>query len=167
MFVAVCVSCIAIVAWNGRWEGLLTRTDRTWIVDLGRFPVWAPPPIPPFSRFSKEFKDSEGFPNEDSPGLSISRELKSDWMAVDLLLFLWPATLVGGLAYLAFRGDRRDVVLHCGLSVGIGLTIAASLCAALWLLCGGWGAPAPEFFGGLGLVGGLLVGLGSFTARRG
>jgi hypothetical protein len=166
IFVAACLSCIVVVAWNSRWEGSLTRTDHTIIVDLGRSPVWAPPAVPPYSRFSKDFKDSQGFPDEDDPGLSIRRELKSDWMAVDLLLYLWLVTVVGGLLYLGVRGDRRDVVLHCGLSVGIGLTIAASVCVGLWLLCGGWGAPAPEFFGGLGLVGGLLVGLGSLRTRR-
>jgi hypothetical protein len=161
-----CLGCVALVALNGRWEGRLTRGNHTWIVDLGRAPVWVPPSDPTYARFREDFKESEGFPAEGSPGLTVQRVLKLDWMAVDLLLYLWPVTVVGGLLYLAVRGERRDLILHLGLAAGIGLTAGAAACIGLWLLFGGWGPPAPEFFGGLGLVAGIVVGLVSFKRGR-
>jgi hypothetical protein len=83
-------------------------------------------------------------------------------MTVDLLLHLWPVTVVGGLLYLAMRRKRRDLTLHLGLSAGIGLTASGAACLGLWLVFGGWGPPAPEFFGGLGFVLGIVGGLLSF-----
>jgi hypothetical protein len=161
-FLLVCFGCVALVAWNGRWEGRLTRTNFTWIVDLGRAPIWLPPPEPTYGTFQKDFKESEGFPSEGTPGLTIKRVLKVDWMAVDLLLYLWPVSVIAGGLYLATRGTKRDLVLHIGLSAGIGLTGGALTCVGLWLLFGGWGPPAPEFFGGLGLAAGMLAGLVSY-----
>jgi hypothetical protein len=96
------------------------------------------------------------------PDLTIKPILKVDWMAADLLLYLWPVTVVGGVLYLAIRGRRRDVILHLGMCAGLGLTVGAVACIGLWLLFGGWGPPAPELFGGLGLVAGIVGGLGSF-----
>jgi CHASE2 domain-containing sensor protein len=87
-------------------------------------------------------------------------------MAVDLLFYLWLVSVIGGLLYLAVRGERRDLVLHLALSAGMGLTASAAACIALWLLFGGWGPPAPEFFGGLGLVVGIIVGRRSFKRVR-
>jgi hypothetical protein len=162
VFLLACLGCVALVAWNGRWEGRLTRGGHTWIVNLGRAPIWAPPPEPAHTTFQKDFKESEGLPAADTPGLTIKRVLKVDGMAVDLLLYLWPVTVVGGLLYLSTRGKRRDLALHLGLSAGIGLTAGAAVCFGLWLLFGGWGPPAPEFFGGLGLVGGIIGGRVSF-----
>jgi hypothetical protein len=66
------------------------------------------------------------------------------------------------LLYLAMRGERRDLTLHLALSAGIGLTAGAVACIGLWFLFGGWGPPAPEFFGGPGLVVGVVGGLASF-----
>ena len=166
IFLAACLGCIAIVAWNGRWEGRLTRGNHTWIVDLGRAPVWAPPSDPVYAMFEEDFKASEDFPAEGAPGLIIRRVLKLDWMAVDLLLYLWFVTVAVGLLYLAMRRARRDLLLHLGLSAGIGLTAGAAVCIGVWLMFGGWGPPDPEFFGGIGLVLGIVLGLGTFQRRR-
>jgi hypothetical protein len=166
LFLVACLGCVAAVAWNGRWEGHLTRGNQTWLVDLGFAPVWAPPADPRYARFQEDFKESEGFPSEGTPGLTIERVLKFDWMAVDLLLSLWPVTVASGLLYLAVRGGRRDLILHLGLSTGIGLTAGAAACVGLWLLLGGWGPSSPEFAGGLGLVVGVVVGLGYFKPGR-
>ncbi len=166
LFLVACLGCVGIIAWNGRWEARLTCAEHTWIVDLDPAPVWAPPEVPSYARFKHDFKDSEDFPAEESPGLSIRGVLKLDWVAVDLLLYLWPVTLIGAALYLALRGGDRDLVLHCAMSVSVGMTLAALACIGLWLLYGGWGPPAPELFGGLGLVGGLIAGLASFYPRR-
>ena len=37
------------------------------------------------------------------------------------------------------------------------MTAAAAACFALWLVVGGWGAPAPELFGLVGVVAGTLL----------
>ena len=161
-FLLGCLGCVAYVAMNGRWEGRLTGARCTWIVGLGPAPIWAPPPEPVHATFQKDFGESENFPPQGAPGLTIKRVLKVDKMAGDLLLYLWLVTVICGLLYLASRGKTRDLVLHLGLSAGIGLTAGATACVGLGLVLGGWGLPAPGFFGGLGLVGGIAGGLLSF-----
>jgi hypothetical protein len=168
VFLAACIGCVAIVAWRGHWQGRLIYANHTWIVDLSRAPIWAPPAVPPYSMFWEDFEASEGFPPEGASGVTIQRVLMLDWMAVDLLLDLWVVTIAGGLLYLAVRGERRDLILHVGLSAGICLTVGAAASIGLWLLCGGWGPPAPGVFGGLSLIVGFVAGLLSFkpgTAR--
>jgi hypothetical protein len=172
LFLLACLSCFAIVACNGRWEARLTDAKYTTIVDLGRSPLWAPPPVPTHARFRDEVEDSEAirkgrFPSESSSRGTIVLVLRLDWMAVDLLLYLWPVTVVAGLLYLAGRGKRRDLILHLGLSAGIGLTVAAVTCVGVWMLYGGWGPPDPESYGGYGLLLGILVGLISFRWSKG
>jgi hypothetical protein len=165
VFLVACLACIVNVSWNGRWEGRLKLAGHTWIVDLGRSPVWDPPTEPPYAKFQEVFTLSKGFPVDGTQGTTINRALMLDWMAFDLLLYLWLITLAGGLGYLFVRKKRRSLILHLGLSVGIGLTASAVVCIGLWLLLGGWGPPVPEFFGGLGLVLGFVVGLASFNRR--
>jgi hypothetical protein len=164
VFLLACFGGVAFAAWSGRWEGRLTSGNCTWIMDLGRNPVWAPPPDPQYAQFQEHFRGD--FPTEAPKGLTIQRVLKLDWMAADLLLYLWAVTVAFGLLYLAVRGERRDLILHLGLSTGIGLTAGAAFCIGLWMLFGGWGPPTPEFFGGLGLVVGIISGLASFQGSR-
>jgi len=165
-FVAAFFGCIAVVAANARWEARLVRANHTWIVDLGRSPVWAPPSSDiTYARFKKDFSESNTFPTEDAPGTTIQRSLKIEWMAADFMLYLWPVSIVAGLLYLTLRGSQRDLILHVGMSVGIGLTTAVVVCVGIWILFGGWGPPAPEVFGGLGLLVGIIAGLGSFGPR--
>ena len=162
VFLLACLGCAALVAMNGRWEGRLAGANGTWILDLDRSPIWAPPPEPVYATFQKDFNDSATFPPQGAAGITIKRVLKVDWMALDLLLYLWLVTVVGGVLYLATRGRSRDLVLHVGLYAGIGLTAGAIVCVGLWLVFGGWGPPSPGFFGGLGLFGGIVGGLVSF-----
>jgi hypothetical protein len=162
LFLLVCLGCVALVGINGRWEGWLTGPNCAWTVDLDRAPIWAPPPEPVYATFQKDFNESETFPPQGAPGLTIKRVLRVDRMAFDLLLSLWLATVICGVLYLATRGRRRDLVLHVGLFVGIGLTAGAITCVGLWLVFGGWGPPSPGFFGSLGLFGGIVGGLVSF-----
>lgn len=167
VFLLCCLGCVFLVSFNGRWEGWLIRANDRWIVDLSRAPIWAPPPEPVHATFQAVFNESEYFPAQGTPGLTIKRVLKVDWMAVDLLLYLWPVTVVGGLIYLATRERRRDLVLHLGMSAGFGLSSGAIACIGLWMLFGGWGPPAPGFFGGLGLVGGIVGGFLSYNPESG
>jgi hypothetical protein len=156
-----CLACVAWVAARGRYEARLSQGNQTWIIDLERSPVWAPPPVPPYERFKNEFND---LPPQGS-GNTINRVLKLDWMAVDLFLDLWIVMLLGGICYWASRGTRRDWLLHCVAASGVGLTAGWACCAGMWLICGGWGPPIPELFAGVGLLIGAGVGLSSFTKR--
>jgi len=76
-----------------------------------------------------------------------------------VLLDLTRGVFVLATAYIAWRGQRRDVVFHCVLGTAIGITCAAVICLGFWLLFGGWGPPAPEWFGLAGLVAGLFLAL--------
>jgi len=128
--------------------------ERTWFIDLDRRPVWSPPDVPAYGQFQDVFKD---LPAEATPGLSITRALMWDWMLVDLLLYLWGVAAAFGILYLLARGRRRDPVLHGALCLGAAMMAAAAACFGLWLLVGGWGAPAPELFGLVGVAAGTLL----------
>ena len=154
-FLAALVLSILFVAARGRWEGSLTLGNRTWIIDLERAPVWSPPAVPPYELFTRTFHD---LPAASTPGLEIMRVFKWEWVLVEFALYLWGITLVFGLLYLSEPGRRRDAALHYALSVAAGLTGAAFICVALWLVFGGWGPPFPVFFSLLGITSGILIG---------
>jgi hypothetical protein len=157
IFLAACLGCVAIVAVNGRWEARLTYRNVTSIIDQGRSPIWAPPELPSYERFREDFGKSPDFPAVDAPPVPIERKLKLDWMAADLLLYLWFVTVPFGLLYFAVRGRTRDPILGAGLSAGIGLTGGAAACIGTYMLLGGWGPPTPALFGGLGLAIGVAL----------
>jgi hypothetical protein len=154
LFLAALMVCASLVSVRGRWEGGLHLGGRTWYIDLDRRSIWNPPAVPTYGQFRSVFDD---LPAETTPGLTITRALKWDWMLVDLLLWLWGVTAIFGILYPLARGRRRDPVLHGALCVGAGMTAAAAACFGLWLLIGGWGAPAPELFGLVGVVAGTLL----------
>jgi len=154
LFVAALVLCVTEILVRGQWEGRLRLGQHTWFIDLDRRPVWNPPPVPTYGQFRNVFED---LPAEATPGLTITQALKWDWMLIELLLWLWGMTTLFGLLYPLARGHRRDHVLHGALCVGAAMTAAAAACFALWLVVGGWGAPAPELFGLLGVAGGILL----------
>ena len=164
LFVLASLACVIDVAWSENWEGHLTSGDGTWILDLERAPIWPPPEPPSHEEFRKAFGDSEGFPAENAPDLWIRPVLNLEFTATDLLLRLWPVAVLAGLLYLILRRGNRDLILHCALSTGAGMTLGASVCLGLWFAYGGWGPPSPVFFGGTGWAVGLLAGIGSWMA---
>ena len=165
IFVLACLGCVAYEAENVPWEGHLMAPGRhPAIVELGRSPIWAPPPEPTYATF-EDFRGFPDFPDQGTPGLEIRRVLAVDWIEMDLMLYLWAVTVTCGLVYLAVRGRRRDIVLHLVLWAGIGLTAGIALSMMRWLAVRG---PAYElWFGGLGLVGGIVGGLLSFRREGG
>lgn len=150
------------IASNGRWEGRLVAGGVTWHLDLTNAPLWSPPPVPNYDAFQQHFSAAAELPFEGTPGLSIDRALKFDWMLVELLLLIWPISVVLGLLYRAVRGERRDLILHLALAVGVGLTCGAAACMGLWFIGGGWGPPLPAAFGGMALILSLVIGLLSY-----
>jgi hypothetical protein len=154
LFIAAVAVCATAVLERGRWEGRLRVGESTWLIDLDRRPIWVPPDVPAYRQFQEVFED---LPGEATPGLTITRALMRDWMLVDFLLYLWGVAAALGILYLLARGRRRDPVLHGALCLGAAMTAAAAACFGLWLLVGGWGAPAPELFGLVGVAAGTLL----------
>jgi len=159
LLIATSLASIAVVALRGQWQGRLAKGNESWIVDLGRSPIWEPPPEPIYAEFAKEFKGSDNFPLPNDNGISIRRRLKYDWMAGDLLIYLWVTTVVCGVLYLATRKNRRDIVLHCVVCV------ASCLTAAVVLFIASWGNGA-EILGSTALAIGIVVGLATYKRER-
>ena len=158
-FLALCFASVALVAWYAQWYYQLRLEGSTLFIRPNRSPVWNPPDVPTYAQFRQTF---EYLPEEAPPVSSIRRKLNLNWMALDLLLCLWLVTVVVGVIYLMSRKKRRDIVLQCALSIGIGLSIAAGSCIGLWLYVDSWGPPLPVTFGCLGLVFGFLRGILTF-----
>jgi hypothetical protein len=162
LLLAGCLGAIALSAATAPWEARLVRGNHSWIMDLGRHPAWQPPAAPDYTAFRQHFDRSEDFPPPDG-GWVIRVSYDPVDVGLAALAYSWPVAAVCGLLYLAVRGPRRDVVLHCALRVAAGLSIAVAACVGLWCVVGGWGPPAVGCFGVLGVVGGIVSGLMSFS----
>src|SRR5215831_18580004 len=114
-FLVTCLACPLLAMGNCRWQGKLTLDYHTWIVDLGRTPLWSPPAVPSYAKFKEAFKDSADLPTEDSAGLAITRQVDLESLVIELFPYLWIVTVVFGLLYLAGRGTRRDPILHVAM----------------------------------------------------
>jgi hypothetical protein len=77
-------------------------------------------------------------------------------MVGSLLFYLWWVLLLFGVVYFVGRGDRRDLLLHCGVGIWSGLTTAAVLAyIATPTILGSHPAPMP--FAYVGMLCGLAV----------
>jgi hypothetical protein len=157
-----CLGAIAVAAASASWEGHLILGGHTWIMDLGRHPVWNPPAAPDYDAFRNHFERSKEFPPPDG-GWGIDRHCDLFGIGLMAVAYSWPITLVCGLAYIAIRGLRRDVVLHCALWAAGGMSLGFVACIALWFVAGGWGPPMPGCFAFIGVIGGIYYGLASFA----
>ena len=163
IYLLACAGCLAYVACTVTWKATLTVGNTSWIFDLGRAPVWSAPPDPGYEEFREKFDDSDGFPLKQTPGLTIESVPKLGWSLIELLLYVGAVTLVCGLAYVAIRGERRDLTLHLALHTGAALAVSSAICIGLWLVLGGWGPPGLLCFGSLGVVVGLAWGFDSYA----
>jgi hypothetical protein len=156
-----CGGAVGMAAATAPWKARLFQGNHSWVVDLGRHPVWHAPPSPDYESFRQWFEHSREFPRpNDGWGISIGYDPVEVGFAA--VAYSWLVALVCGLLYLAVRGPRRDAVLHCSLHVAAGLAAALAACIGLWCVIGGWGPPAAPCFGVLGVVGGIFSGLASF-----
>lgn len=161
LLLAGCLGAVAVSAATAPWEARLVQGNHSWIMDLGRHPVWQPPAAPDYAAFRQHFERSEGFPPPNG-GWAIRAGYDPAGVGLTAVAYCWPVAVVCGLLYFAARGPRRDVGLHCALHVAAGLTVAVAACVALWCVVGGWGPPAVGCFEVLGVVGGIISGLASF-----
>lgn len=163
MLLVGCVGAVGLSAATVRWEGLLVRGNHTWLIDLGRHPVWDPPQPPEYERFRQTFEQDEDFPLPQ--GCTTRAAYDPAEVALAAMLYMWPVTGLCGLLYIVARGPRRDFVLHCAAWVAAGLAASVVSCVGLWCLAGGWGPPAAGCFAVLGIVAGMACGVVTF--RRG
>jgi hypothetical protein len=153
LFLIAITGCLVSAAALAQWESRLLVGNCAFIIDLREAPLWSPPDAPTYAEFREKFTD---LPPSGPRGPVF---LKWDRVLLDLLMHVWGVMALFSAAYIAWRGQRRDVVFHCVLGTAIGMTCAAVICLGFWLLFGGWGPPAPEWFGLAGLVAGLFLAL--------
>jgi len=163
IFLTCLTLCGLLALNNARWEGHLTHSYQSWIIDLERSPAWRPPPKPGFEIFHEHFKKSLSSLHANPTSARIDRVLKLDTMALEFFLYAWPVLIIFGLMNISKKGDVRDVVLHLGFCAAIGLSMGALLCILLWLVFGGWGPPIPMLFGLVGIYGGIVYGYRDYT----
>lgn len=157
MFVIGSVGLLVAVSLRGQWEARLRTTDAgTFISHLPTTPVWQPPAVPAYHHFTEIF---DNLPAEQPNSSIIAIVTRWDWMALEVLLWFWLLASFIGVLYIMARGACVDTLLHFVLHLAIGLTLGAIACVGLWLMFGGWGPPAPLFFGTCGLILGIVLGV--------
>lgn len=144
------------VTHSAIWEGRYRAGRGTLILRLAEQPLWSPPPTPTYATFVDTYDHLSAVP---SPEGRIYRVLKWDWMLLEWLMYACAILVLTAPFYWFMRRQRPDPVLHIASSIGLGMFASAVLCIGLWLLVGGWGPPAPLFFGLSGLLVGGTVGL--------
>jgi hypothetical protein len=157
---------VFVVLYQGYWQAQLFTGETTFIINLAEAPLWVPPPVPTYATFQKTFQHSQSFPSDRASEFDIRRVLLVESTILLFLFYLWLITGTVSWLYRVSRGTERDIVLHVTQSAWVGLTAAALGCFVLWVLFGGWGPPAPVFFGSLGFVGGFIGGLLKFKRNE-
>ncbi len=137
------------------WEARYTAGNGTCIMKLPETAIWDPPLLPAYSEFAATF---DHLPQTQPPNSRIYRLLKWDWMLLELLFYCLGSFVLVTPLYWLTRRASPDPVLHVTTWIGIGMTGSAVDCLVLWLVFGGWGPPAPLFFGIVGLFVGAIAG---------
>ena len=119
------------------------------MIDLPTSPVWSSPNVPQVELFERTF---EGF--ESSADAEVLVYHKWGWWMTELLFKWLLAFLV--IVPVAFIFFRSNVWMGVIARIGVGLIGGALSCLLFWVLIGGWGAPAPLFFGTVGILVGCV-----------
>ncbi|MEM9365994.1 MAG: hypothetical protein AAGD07_08345 [Planctomycetota bacterium] len=161
LLVAMPMLAVFVTVQTAIWEARYTKGKATWIIKLPETAIWNPPPVPAYSEFAVAF---DQLPETQPPHSRVHRLLKWDSMLLELLFYFLGCSMLIAPLYWLTRCGRLDPVLHVTTWIGIGMTGSAVMCFAVWLAVGGWGAPAPLFFG----ISGLFVGsfAGFATLRK-
>lgn len=157
LFIVVFVLSLSIPLLMVTIEGHMKLGNYTWIVQMAPAPFWSQPSPPPYQAFATDFHNSEDFPREGTPGVSFHTVKRIDWSLLYTLTLLWPISLIFGCLYLGFRGQRRDLLLHCVGCGGVGVTIG---CIAFMILLQGliiwsWGLTLIAYLAGV-IIGGII-----------
>lgn len=144
---------------NAPWQSQVSIGNHTWMISLPPAPAWSSPSGSSPEAFYELYPD---IPSAAVESAGVQTHWRSDWTAIECVLLAWPTSLVFGLIYFATRKQARNLILYCAWTVGLSMTACAAASVALWTVFGGWSAPFPLFFGGLGLLVGLIIGAATF-----
>jgi hypothetical protein len=139
----------------------LPCSAESWIIQLGNGPMWERPVAPDYQAFRDHFEKPQNFPAPNDVWV-ITTSYEPWNVILGSLIFCWPTTVVCGLLYHVFRGEKRDWVLHISLYIAIWLSASVGVCVVLWVIVGGWGPLAFDCFAVLGFIGGISSGLVTF-----
>jgi len=152
------------------WQGRLHHGSTTWLIDLGRAPIWRPPARPIYAEFERKFGrfdlDENPFPPADAAGLAVSRAVKWSFVSVEFFSSLWLLTVASSVLYASVHRRGADLVRSLVTWTAVGLSLAGALCLGLWAAYGGWGPPTPHLFGVFGLAAGLVAGGRAFVRGK-
>ena len=146
------------MTFHGRWgSAYVVETDtlegevalHRFLMDLDSRPLWDPPHAPARSAFEAHFSRGS---LPDGGVITVFHEW--DLWLHGVLAAWWVGSLL--IVPVSFLVYRRNRALGSLARLGAGLVVAALACLLLWLAIGGWGPPAPLFFGVMGLLGGSL-----------
>ena len=129
-FLIAIAACVFLATGFVRWYAALELGQRKWEVESVTGPLWWPPSLSSFTSMSgsqEPFSEEFQLPPPDTPGLTITRTPFLRQMVGNLLFYLWWVLLLFGVIYFIGRGDKRDLLLHCGVGIWSGLTTAAAL----------------------------------------
>jgi hypothetical protein len=129
-FLIAIAACVFLATGFVRWYAALELGQRKWEVESMTGPLWWPPSLSSFTSMSgsqEPFSEEFQLPPPDTPGLTITRTPSLRQMVGNLLFYLWWVLLLFGTIYFIGRGDKRDLLLHCGVGIWSGLTTAAAL----------------------------------------
>jgi hypothetical protein len=148
---------IALLLALAPWKIHLTfhepNSKSSFILSDERAPVWNPPALPPRQRFEEEF------PDIPATGGVVEVELLWEEMILDMLLGIWPISIVFAILYRSMNVDRADRVFEVCTALAWTFPAFGAVCAILWCLVGGWGPPALPCFIVLAVASGVFVGL--------
>jgi hypothetical protein len=157
-FLAAIAVCVLLATAFVTWDVTLELGERKWEMESVTGPLWWPPSLSSFTRTRKsgDLQTVFQLPPPDTPGLTISRGPHLREMVGSLLFYLWWVLMLFGAVYFVGRGDRQDLLLHCGVGIWCSLTTAVALAyIAIPTILGSHPAPMP--FAYVGIIIGLAV----------
>ena len=149
LLVTGCLGAITLALATASWQAHLKYGAGTWIMDLGRHPVWDPPAAPDYDAFRQHFDRSKEFPPERG-GWGIHLHCDPFDVGLLALAYSWPVAFLCGLVYQHRCESRRDLTLQCAFWAAVGTFLGIAGSIILWLIWGDgvqrlWAASRPRF----------------------
>lgn len=148
--------------WEAVYEIAANEDGERFLIDLPDQPLWSTPAPPPYSDFAARFSSDSAI----KPGGRVFVHINWEWLLEGLFLNWLEFFVCYGLVYaLGFR-KSQSIAAAFFFCTGLGLVGGAVVCILFWLVFGGWGPPAPVFFGVIGVLIGSTIGFIHLRKRR-
>src|ERR1700722_3563157 len=153
---------ITFANWEAVYEITANGDGEQYLIVVPDKPLWSTPSPLSYADFSKQFSTDDTI----KPGGRTSVRINWDWLLEGLFLNWLVIFVCYSLVYaLGFR-KSQSIAAAFFFRTGLGLVGSAVVCILLWLLFGGWGPPAPVFFGVIGVLIGSIIGFIHLRKRR-